>query len=696
MKRMKYYTKKMGWMGLLGLLALSATAQDTPPQPDMQAAAELYFSYEPQKALAAYIQLAEQTQQREAFLNAIFIAQEQNERTQATRLAAEAIRLFPQDNEVVETAAEVYLADGQYKRAEQLLSQLPEEPGRQELLYINLARAQLGLHEKELAKSNLKRAAGGKVHTPLSNYLLGLLYEEEKDYAAAVKHLKVAVDYDQQFIEARKHYAYVLEKAGDVNEAYRQYKMVYSSDKTNPAVKEALARLKPKQKPEPPKPTPAQTPVRYLHTLVKPVISLDDKPFPQIKVGLGMRQNGKPPYRTKVRFIPSHPFTATDEKGKVLVRAEAPSTWTAVLEKSGPYLLAPNGKKYPFKKSVLITPQSPSNEEGHTIIVKQLMSGAGMTWASVDDKEFRGQLQIIYHAPLGTLIPVNVLNLEEYLRGVMASEMPPKFPIDALRAQAILARTYALKHRGQFKTYGYDICDNQHCQVYHGVTNESERGNAAVESTAGQTLTYRGRLIESVFSANCGGMTQSAKDAGWYDTPYLHTVSDYKDFSLENLQPYHFRSLLQYYHDAYSRYNKKVSMAAFRWARVVEEKELRNIIKRQKKDIGEIKALIPMRRSRSGYVSQLLVKGTTGTVTLNKENVIRNNLSLGLLRSSYFIVQPSYENGKPKYFVFYGGGWGHGVGFDQTGAAGRAEAGQDYKTILQHYFPKAEVTEDNK
>lgn len=90
--------------------------------------------------------------------------------------------------------------------------------------------------------------------------------------------------------------------------------------------------------------------------------------------------------------------------------------------------------------------------------------------------------------------------------------------------------------------------------------------------------------------------------------------------------------------------------------------------------------------------AKLLVKGTKGTVTLDKENVIRNNLSLGMLRSSYFIVQPNYENHQLKYFVFYGGGWGHGVGFCQTGAAGRADAGQGYQTILKHYFPLAELT----
>ena len=268
--------------------------------------------------------------------------------------------------------------------------------------------------------------------------------------------------------------------------------------------------------------------------------------------------------------------------------------------------------------------------------------------------------------------------------------MPTQFPMNALRAQAVLARTYALKHLGKHKYYGYDLCDTQNCQVYGGVSSESERGNTAVESTMGEIMRYKQKPIESVFSANCGGVTQSAKEAGWYETPYLQPVSDYKDFDFASLQPYHFKELLQYPHDAYSRYGKHVSLAAFRWTRVVDVEDISQVIKRKKKDIGRVTGIIPLRRGRSGYVSRLLVQGTKGNVILNKENVIRNNLSLGMLRSSYFIVEPNYRDRELEFFVFYGGGWGHGVGFDQTGAAGRAEEGQTYQEILHHYFPLAD------
>ena len=212
----------------------------------LQAAADLYFAYQPEKALDAYIKLSKDTQDREAFLNAAFIAMEQNNPKLAVDIATAAYRAHPQDNEIIQTAAEAYLADGQYASAEMLLSQLSEPPGRAELVYINLARAQMGLNETKLAKYNLRQATHGKVHTALSNYLLGLLYEKEQDYKKAVKHFKIASEYDHQFIEAKLHYAAALEKTRDYNESYRQYRMIYTLEKKNDTVRNALARLLPK------------------------------------------------------------------------------------------------------------------------------------------------------------------------------------------------------------------------------------------------------------------------------------------------------------------------------------------------------------------------------------------------------------------------------------------------------------------
>ena len=657
----------------------------------LQEAADLYFSFHQQQALEKYIEISKDTGERRAFLNAIFIAMEQNHPKLAVDTALEAYRLFPQDDEIIEMTAEALLADGQYAAAERILSLLGQDRKTAGFFHINLARAQLGLGEKKLATYNLKQALKAQAHPGLANFLLGQIYEEDKNYKQAAASYLAALEYDHQFTEARLHLARMLEQTQDYDEAYKQYKILFSTDKKNTDAQTALTRLQPKRTHPEPEVQEDFHPVTYT-----PLLPLAHpaglQAAQEVKIGLGVSADGKPSPRTRITFSTSHPFVLQEQGGKELLSGQGGEVWQAVLENHHTYLLGPQGQKIPFKKAVTVIPSSENPNQAPTFIVKNLLSGAGMSWASVGHKEYRGKLQIL-HSAGNNLVPINILTLDEYVQGIIAAEMPAGFPPQALRAQAVLARTYALKHMGKHKYYGYDLCDAQNCQVYNGVSAETQAGNAATEATWGQTLQYQHKPIESVFSANCGGATQSAKNAGWNETPYLQTVSDYLDFDFEHLEPYHFKALLQYPSAAYSKYDKHVSLAAFRWARVVNEEELRRVIKNQKKDIGPITALVPLQRSRSGYVTKLLVKGTRGSVTLDKENVIRNNLSLGMLRSSYFIVQPNYQNRQLKYFVFYGGGWGHGVGFCQTGAAGRADAGQDYKTILKHYFPLAELKE---
>ena len=542
----------------------------------------------------------------------------------------------------------------------------------------------MGLNETKLAIYNLKQAAQAATHTGLANYLLGRLYAQEKQYENAATVLEQALLYDHQFTEARRLYAQVLEKSGRLEQAYKQYRMIYAAEKNDPLTNQALARLKAKLPPEQKRPST----FTISHTFVHPLPQAESGQQ-TLKIGLGVRPNGKPESRTSIVFSVSDSFKIVNDKNIKITSGKAGEVWKAVLEKKQAYLIPPTGKKIPFKKELTIIALSNDATKEPTFILKDILTGAGMTWMNLSDKEYRGQLQIIHNYSLNTLVPVNIVPLDAYLLGVIASEMPTGFPLNALRAQAVLARTYALKHIGKHKSYGFDLCDSQNCQVYGGVLAESEGGNEAVISTLGKILQYEGKPIESVFSANTGGMTQSSKNAGWSDVPYLQPVSDYKQFTPENIEPYQFKELLQYPQEAYSKYDKNVSLAAFRWTRVVDVNDLQEIIKRKKKDIGKIVALLVQARSESGYVSRLLVKGTKGELVLNKENVIRNNLSLAMLRSSYFIIEPNYEKRQLKYFVFYGGGWGHGVGFDQTGAAGRAEEGQNYQTILQHYFPLA-------
>lgn len=684
--------------------------QDT--QARLDAAGELYFAHKPQEALAAYVELAKETGNREALLNASYVALEQNELELAKEMSELGYNNYPNDEEILDMAIEVALAIGNYVNAEQWLALKIVQPSNAGFYYLNLARAQLGTGQWDAAKENLQKAADRGAPIGIVQYLLGSIYEKDKDFKKAEEAFEKVVSNDHQFIDARKHYANALDQNKNYRDAYRQYRIVSAASKQDNDTKqkmERVHRLMPaKQKTK--KETEAEETVEETDLsfvlqenkapAIKTIKSVDTPPGfekQEIKIGLGVRKNGAPAYRTSVTFMVSGNFKILGPKGEVIIAHGKPNTkWEAKISGKKTVLITPKGNTVPFSSSITMVPDPTDSKRATTFVLKKVVSGAGMTWASVSDKTYRGKLQIRYNPKLNSLVPINILNVEEYLLGVISSEMPVQFPDEALRAQAVLARTYALKLKGKHSHYGYDLCDMQNCQVYGGVRAEHSRANEAVLSTWGETLQYKNKPIESVFSANSGGLTQDAAHAGWNNTPYLTSVSDYLDFDVTNLQPYQLKKLLQYSPLSYGQYGRKRDPSAFRWALVVSAKDLRQIIKRYKKDIGEITAVVPTARSKSGYVRRVVVKGTQGSISLGKENLIRAYLSPGLLRSNFFIVEPYFEDGKLAYFIFYGGGWGHGVGFDQTGAAGRAAAGQDYKEILKHYFPLTELVTPKK
>lgn len=650
----------------------------------IQEASDLYFNGKQQEALNKFLEISKETEEKEAFLNAVYIALELGQNKLAIDTISVALKKYPQDQTVLEFAGDAYLNAGYYLNAENIFARLVDQETKTDFYYINLARAQIGLDMPKLAIKNLQLAAKFNNHTALANFLLGDLYAKQKDYKKARDAYKKVIDYDNQFIEAKEKYADVLVKLKDYNEAYKNYISVNSVEKNDKQIREKIAQTRPHLKKKNLQEIPQnKEKIIRTHTNVQKPQSFEG-PLPMIRVGLGAKISGGPIGLKEIKFSPSHDFKAIDNHGKVLINGKAKTWWKAIVEKGNMYLISPDKKRTFVSSSVKIVPQS-NESEGHTIIIKDLLSGHGTTWISRQDNEYRGIIELIFNKKINGIVPVNIVNIEEYVYGVVASEMPSVFPLEALKAQAVIARTYAMKGLGKHKHWGYDVCDTQNCQVYGGVRAERERTNSATEATLGQILTYQNKPIEAVFSSNCGGYTQSSAEAGWFSHKYLKPVSDYQDFNEENLQPYHFKELLEHSRPAYSRYFKNVSPSTFRWTRVLEEKQLREVANR-KKDIGPIKAIIPLKRGRSGYVHGIKIVGKKNTLILTKEHEIKKYLATGMLRSTYFIVQPIYENGEIKSFIFYGGGWGHGVGLCQTGSGGRADAGQNYTEILKHYY----------
>jgi len=302
------------------------------------------------------------------------------------------------------------------------------------------------------------------------------------------------------------------------------------------------------------------------------------------------------------------------------------------------------------------------------------------------DRPYRGSFEII-PTPNGLTV-VNIVDVESYLQGVVSSEMSPSYPVEALKAQAVAARTYALKNLGRHRNLGYDLDDTAHCQVYGGYFSEDRRTNQAVNDTGGLVMTYDGTLIDAVYSSTCAGYTESSEAAWGRAVPYLVSVPDFHPEDIpeatrpvtENDWAAFFKSG-RGYHCLQPKYAK---LEAFRWVKLMTRQELEAGLPDTVK-VGTVKEIIPCTRGESGRITALRLVGSDRCITIEKELPIRK--ALGGLRSSAFVVDTYRdETGVPVVFAFWGGGWGHGIGMCQVGAVGMALEGVTYQAILTYYY----------
>ncbi|MBW4655054.1 MAG: SpoIID/LytB domain-containing protein [Kaiparowitsia implicata GSE-PSE-MK54-09C] len=277
----------------------------------------------------------------------------------------------------------------------------------------------------------------------------------------------------------------------------------------------------------------------------------------------------------------------------------------------------------------------------------------GFVW--IGDKWYRGRTKVV--STSGGITAVNYVELDEYLYSVVGSEMPTSWPLEALKAQAVTARSYALYQRQGSANTVFDVGNTTRWQVYHGIEKEAASTQAAVQETRGQVLTHNGQIINAVFHSSSGGHTANVEDVWVTPLPYLRGVPDYDQ-------------------DGNNR---------FRWTETFNSDQMRARIT----DIGNILSFVPERMTDHGRVITMRVVGDAGEKRLSGDEIRR---ALGL-NSTLFNVQ--IQGGQiastdgavpPNQFVFNGGGYGHGVGMSQYGARGLAVQGSDYRQILSHYY----------
>jgi stage II sporulation protein D len=315
-------------------------------------------------------------------------------------------------------------------------------------------------------------------------------------------------------------------------------------------------------------------------------------------------------------------------------------------------------RKYPSCEKVLVLPQPDGWRIGDQEVTGQdlKVETDPSYFIEVNDRPFRGRLEI--HQEKGKRIHVvNVLDLEDYLRGVIKEEISTQWSLEALKAQAVVARTFALRQVLDNPGQLFHLKCTTDSQMYGGKRREDFRSDWAVQDTAGIVLTYKGKPIPAFYHAACGGHTEDAAD-----------VWSCNHFSLQGVPcgycPY------------YPVYN---------WQASLRKEEIRRALLRWGCQLGEVEAILPLVRSKTGRILQLEIRHAGGR-TLMEGKKFRQYLGYDLIRSTNFSVKR--ENG---VFTFVGKGWGHGVGLCQWGAKGMAERAFSYEAILQHYYSGARL-----
>ncbi len=271
----------------------------------------------------------------------------------------------------------------------------------------------------------------------------------------------------------------------------------------------------------------------------------------------------------------------------------------------------------------------------------------------VDWRRYRGSLLINQKGKF--LEVINELPLEEYLYGVIKWEISPDWSLVAVAAQAIAARTYALKklEASLPENQDYHLLSTEDDQVYGGVESEDPRARNSVDSTRGKVLTHEGQLINAHYNACCGGYTASSADVWGKPFPYLEARAD--PFCEDS--PY------------------------YNWEWKVEAGKLRKLLREKGLSLGKLYRIQPLSFDESGRVRQLRIQYRGGEKYL-KGTEFRRFVGSDNIKSTLFKVI-RYA----RYFIFTGRGSGHGVGMCQWGARGMAEKGYSTKEILQFYYP---------
>lgn len=274
----------------------------------------------------------------------------------------------------------------------------------------------------------------------------------------------------------------------------------------------------------------------------------------------------------------------------------------------------------------------------------------------INNRVLRGKVSLI-RKDNRRILAVNELGLEDYVRGILCHEVAPWWPMDALKAQAVVARSYALYQKQFTKNKDFDLTNDIYSQVYGGKASERWRTNRAVDLTRGEALNFQDNLFPAYYHATCGGYTEDAKNLWKIDIIPLRGVAC----------------------------NFCAHSPHFNWKAGMALRDISAKLTGKGFPADDISGIEIISRNGSGRINQLEIRCPDKSLVISAKD-FRQALGPNTVRSANFSLK--VISGMA---YFEGLGWGHGVGMCQWGSYYMAKSGENYRQILQHYYPQSNI-----
>lgn len=417
-------------------------------------------------------------------------------------------------------------------------------------------------------------------------------------------------------------------------------------------------------------------------------------------------------YRVGTNIIPQGTYSIELRKGKMILQGQSFLTIS--------------------EEEIILLPIFRTN----SFLLKGVTIGIDFHWEQKEDQRFTGGIRFLIEN--NTIQVINTIHLEDYLKSVISSEMSATSSAELLKAHAVISRSWLIAQINKKKEIAnnlsgfesltdtetehikwydredhqtFDVCADDHCQRYHGITKIiSATATGAIDDTIGEVLKSGDEICDARFSKCCGGVSENF-ESNWEPVHknYLNAIADKEPLGSspkQNLKQetvareWILSSPKAFCNTADSRilsqvlpsFDQKTS-DFYRWTIRYTQSELSTLLmKKSGINFGYILRLEPLERGNSGRIIKLRIVGTQKSLIVGKELEIRKWLSESHLYSSAFTID--YEEvvkGIPEKFIIHGAGWGHGTGLCQIGAAVMGEKGYTYEQILQHYFSGSRI-----